>query len=42
MDIQPIANLGVLQFVGEEKKNEWAKYFIEEGFKGKLPHEASV
>jgi hypothetical protein len=33
-DIQPIQNLRVLQKVGEEKKNEWAQYWIEEGFKG--------
>jgi hypothetical protein len=33
-DIQPIQNLRVRQKVGEEKKNEWAVYWIEEGFKG--------
>ncbi|KAF9963139.1 Glutathione S-transferase zeta-1 [Modicella reniformis] len=32
-DIQPVANMRVLQYVGEEKKAEFAKHFIEEGFK---------
>jgi len=31
--IQPIQNLRVLQFVGDEKKVEWAKHWIIEGFK---------
>ncbi|KAF9362523.1 Glutathione S-transferase zeta-1 [Mortierella sp. NVP85] len=31
--IQPVANLRVLQYVGEDKKDEWAKHFIQEGFK---------
>ena len=39
MGIQPIANLRVLQYVGEDRKDEWAKHFIQEGFKGKSkPH----
>jgi maleylacetoacetate isomerase len=35
-DIQPIQNMRVLKKVSaeQEKKNEWAKYWIEEGFKG--------
>ncbi|KAF8927133.1 glutathione S-transferase [Dissophora ornata] len=33
MDIQPIANMRILNYVGEDKKGEWAKYFITEGFK---------
>ncbi|KAF9158346.1 Glutathione S-transferase zeta-1, partial [Mortierella sp. AD010] len=33
MDIQPVANLRILKYVGEEKKSEWAKHFITEGFK---------
>ncbi|KAF9999182.1 Glutathione S-transferase zeta-1 [Entomortierella chlamydospora] len=33
MDIQPVANLRILKYVGEEKKGEWAKHFIIEGFK---------
>ena len=32
-DIQPIQNLRVLQYVGE-KKAEWGKYWIENGFRG--------
>lgn len=34
--IQPIQNMKVLKKVSSEqdKKNEWAKYWIEEGFKG--------
>jgi len=32
-DIQPVQNLRVLKKVGEDKKAEWAKYFIEFGFK---------
>jgi maleylacetoacetate isomerase len=33
-DIQPIQNLRVLQKIGDEnKKKEWAAYWIEEGFK---------
>ena len=35
MDIQPITNLRILKYVGDEKKGEWAKHFMAEGFKGK-------
>ncbi|KAK3814326.1 MAG: glutathione S-transferase [Benniella sp.] len=31
--IQPVANLRILQYVGEDRKDEWAKHFIQEGFK---------
>ncbi|XP_064624073.1 probable maleylacetoacetate isomerase 2 [Lineus longissimus] len=30
--IQPIQNLSVLQYVGDEKKMEWAKHWIDRGF----------
>ncbi|KAG0255264.1 Glutathione S-transferase zeta-1 [Mortierella polycephala] len=33
MDIQPVTNLRILKYVGEEKKGEWAKHFLAEGFK---------
>ncbi|KAF8980357.1 Glutathione S-transferase zeta-1 [Entomortierella lignicola] len=33
MDTQPVTNLRILKYVGEEKKGEWAKHFISEGFK---------
>ncbi|KAF9352264.1 Glutathione S-transferase zeta-1 [Mortierella sp. AD094] len=33
MDIQPVTNLRILKHVGEEKKGEWAKHFLTEGFK---------
>lgn len=33
-DTQPIQNLRVLKKVGDDKKQEWAKYWIEFGFKG--------
>ncbi|KAI1317392.1 Glutathione S-transferase zeta-1 [Mortierella claussenii] len=33
MDIQPIGNMRVLNYVGDEKKGEWAQHFISEGFK---------
>ncbi|GJJ76999.1 maleylacetoacetate isomerase [Entomortierella parvispora] len=33
MDIQPVTNLRVLVYVGDEKKAEWAKHFQAEGFK---------
>ncbi|XP_076326388.1 maleylacetoacetate isomerase-like isoform X2 [Tachypleus tridentatus] len=33
-DIQPIQNLVVLQYVGDEKKAEWGKYWITKGFTG--------
>ncbi|KAG0353387.1 glutathione S-transferase [Gamsiella multidivaricata] len=33
MDIQPIANLRILNYVGEDKKAEWAAHFLAEGFK---------
>jgi maleylacetoacetate isomerase len=32
--IQPIQNLKVLQYVGAEKKAEWGKHWIEQGFNG--------
>ncbi|CAH1792070.1 unnamed protein product [Owenia fusiformis] len=32
--IQPIQNLPVLQYVGDEKKMEWGRYWIDKGFKG--------
>ncbi|KAJ8929489.1 hypothetical protein NQ314_017821 [Rhamnusium bicolor] len=31
--IQPLQNLTVLIHVGEEKKNDWAKYWINRGFR---------
>ncbi|XP_045481585.1 probable maleylacetoacetate isomerase 2 [Harmonia axyridis] len=31
--IQPLQNLQVLIFVGEEKKNEWAQHWINKGFR---------
>ncbi|KAF9929464.1 Glutathione S-transferase zeta-1 [Linnemannia zychae] len=31
--IQPITNLRILKHVGEDKKAEWAKHFMTEGFK---------
>ncbi|XP_023213878.1 probable maleylacetoacetate isomerase 2 isoform X1 [Centruroides sculpturatus] len=34
--IQPIQNLAVLQHLDEDKKSSWPKYWITEGFKGKL------
>ncbi|KAG0057636.1 Glutathione S-transferase zeta-1 [Gryganskiella cystojenkinii] len=33
MDIQPPTNLRILTYVGDEKKAEWAKHFMAEGFK---------
>ncbi|KAF9434131.1 Glutathione S-transferase zeta-1 [Entomortierella beljakovae] len=33
MDIQPVTNLRILKYVGDEKKGEWAKHFLAEGFK---------
>jgi hypothetical protein len=33
-DIQPVTNLRILKYVGDEKKAEWAKHFLAEGFKG--------
>ncbi|KAG0335594.1 Glutathione S-transferase zeta-1, partial [Podila humilis] len=33
MDIQPVTNLRVLNYVGDERKAEWAKHFLTEGFK---------
>ncbi|ORZ04040.1 hypothetical protein BCR41DRAFT_313426 [Lobosporangium transversale] len=33
MGIQPVTNLRILQYVGDEKKAEWAKHFLTEGFK---------
>ncbi|KAG0210305.1 Glutathione S-transferase zeta-1 [Mortierella sp. GBA30] len=33
MDIQPVTNLRILKYVGDEKKAEWAKHFMAEGFK---------
>lgn len=35
MDIQPVTNLRILKYVGDDKKAEWAKHFLTEGFKGK-------
>ena len=35
-DIQPVTNLRILKYVGDEKKAEWAKHFLAEGFKGTL------
>jgi maleylacetoacetate isomerase len=32
-DIQPIQNMKVLQYVGDEKKMAWAQHWISEGFK---------
>ena len=32
--IQPLQNLKVLYFVGEEKKTEWAQHWIKRGFIG--------
>jgi len=32
-DIQPLQNLRVLKRVGEEKKGEWGKFWIEDGFR---------
>ena len=29
-------NLRVLKYVGDEKKLEWGKYWIEQGFNGKV------
>ncbi|KAF9113608.1 Glutathione S-transferase zeta-1 [Mortierella sp. AM989] len=34
MDIQPVTNLRILKYVGDEKRGEWAKHFLTEGFKG--------
>ena len=31
-EIQPIQNLKVLKYVGDEKKMEWGKHWIEKGF----------
>ncbi|KAL6059469.1 Glutathione S-transferase zeta-1 [Balamuthia mandrillaris] len=33
-DIQPVQNLRVLKYLGEERKVEWAKHWIESGFEG--------
>ena len=33
--IQPIQNLAVLKYVGDEKKIEWGHYWIEKGFHSK-------
>ncbi|KAI8362227.1 glutathione S-transferase [Mortierella sp. GBAus27b] len=33
MDIQPIANMRILRYVGDGKSDEWGKHFITEGFK---------
>ncbi|XP_077995663.1 maleylacetoacetate isomerase-like isoform X2 [Glandiceps talaboti] len=32
--IQPIQNLAVLKYVGDEKKAEWGRYWIDRGFQG--------
>ena len=34
--IQPLQNLVVLQKVGDEKKMEWAQFWIDKGFVGQL------
>jgi hypothetical protein len=34
--IQPLQNLIVLIYVGEEKKKEWAQHWINRGFRGRL------
>ncbi|XP_028395946.1 LOW QUALITY PROTEIN: maleylacetoacetate isomerase-like [Dendronephthya gigantea] len=34
MDTQPVQNLSVLKKVGDEKKVEWAHYFIDKRFEG--------
>lgn len=34
--IQTLQNLSVLKHVGDEKKVEWAKHYINKGFVGKL------
>lgn len=36
-DIQPVQNLKVLNRLDEAKRAEWARYFIESGFKGSSP-----
>jgi maleylacetoacetate isomerase len=33
-DIQPIQNLGVLKYVGDAKKSEWGRHWIDRGFQG--------
>ncbi|KAJ9086569.1 Glutathione S-transferase zeta-1 [Entomophthora muscae] len=38
VDIQPVQNLRVLQKVGDEKKGEWGKHWITNGFKGLEKH----
>lgn len=37
--IQPLQNLIVLIYVGEEKKKEWAQHWINRGFRGSLSYE---
>ena len=34
--IQPIQNLSVLKYVGDEKKAEWGHYWINKGFHSKF------
>jgi hypothetical protein len=36
--IQPLQNLIVLIYVGEEKKKEWAQHWINRGFRGRLSY----
>ncbi|KAG0287299.1 Glutathione S-transferase zeta-1, partial [Dissophora globulifera] len=32
MDIQPVTNLRILRYVGDDRKDEWARHFLAEGF----------
>jgi maleylacetoacetate isomerase len=34
--VQPLQNLTVLIYVGEEKKKEWAMHWINRGLRGEL------
>ena len=34
--IQPIQNLSVLKYLGDEKKAEWGHHWINKGFQSKL------
>jgi len=40
--IQPLQNLIVLIYVGEEKKKEWAQHWINRGFRGRLPCRCTI
>lgn len=35
-DIQPVQNLKVLVYAGADRKMEWGKHWITQGFMGKL------